>query len=163
MELLYKKATHLEIDGIVALKMKQCLYVANREGKEIDNENQLRKNIKSILVQQLNKTIFFFVVIDKTTHQLIACNGLVVYQKVPSNHNYLGKSAYLTSVYTELEYRRKGIQNILMRNILNFLDKNQISQVELDAVNPHAISLYEKFGFMKEDSKYQKSNHSLGV
>ena len=62
--------------------------------------------------------------------------------------------AYITSVYTEEDYRQNGIQNILMKMILNFLNEINCKKIELDASNPPAIKLYEKFGFIKNDIKY---------
>lgn len=73
---------------------------------------------------------------------------------VPSTLFLNGKKAYITSVYTDEDYRCKGIQNVLMENVLNFLEKIECKKIELDASNPHAIKLYEKFGFKKFDKKY---------
>lgn len=154
LDLKYQKADSTHIEDIASLKVKQSLYCCNREGLPPFNEDKLRKRISSVLSKELNKTIFFFVAIDEKINKVIACNGIVIYQKVPSNSNFSGKEAYVTSVYTEEEYRKRGIQNILMEQVLAFLQQEEISKIELDAVNPHAIKLYEKFGFMKIDSKY---------
>ncbi len=40
---------------------------------------------------------------------------------VPTTLCLNGKKAYITCVYTDEDYRCKGIQNILMQNILDFL------------------------------------------
>ncbi len=77
---------------------------------------------------------------------------------VPSSSFLNGKKAYITSVYTDEDYRCKGIQNVLMQNVLNFLDEIECSKIELDAVNPYAIKLYEKFGFKKDNKKYFLDN-----
>ena len=77
---------------------------------------------------------------------------------VPSALFLNGKKAYITSVYTDEDYRCKGIQNVLMQMILDFLEKSECKKIELDAVNPHAIKLYEKFGFKKDDKKYILNN-----
>ena len=42
--------------------------------------------------------------------------------------------------------------------ILYFLDEIECKKIELDAVNPDAIKLYEKFGFKKDDEKYILNN-----
>ena len=77
---------------------------------------------------------------------------------VPSAFFLNGKKAYITSVYTDEDYRCKGIQNVLMKKILDFLKEIECKKIELDAVNPHAIKLYEKFGFKKDDEKYILNN-----
>ena len=64
------------------------------------------------------------------------------------------KKADITSVYTDEDYRCRGIQNVLMEKILDFLEEIECTKIELDATNPCAIKLYEKFGFKKYNEKY---------
>ncbi len=154
MELIYKKADANDIDALVDLKIKQNIYTCNRDGLILKNEELARKNIKKVLLEELNKTIYFFIAIDKSNSRTVASNGVVIHQMVPSALFLNGRKAYITSVYTEEDYRRKGIQNILMQKILDFLEKIECQKIELDAINPYAIKLYEKFGFKKDDEKY---------
>ena len=69
-----------------------------------------------------------------------------------------GKKAYITSVYTDEDYRRNGIQNKLMNMVLDLLKELDCRKIELDAVNPNAIKLYEKFGFKRDDEKFILKN-----
>ena len=154
MELIYKKADIKDIDDLVDLKIKQSIYACNREGLELKNEDIVRENIKKILLQELNKTIFFYVTIDKDNNRTVACNGVVIHQMVPSAFFLNGKKAYITSVYTDEDYRCMGIQNVLMKMIFDFLEEIECKKIELNATNPNAIKLYEKFGFKKDDEKY---------
>ena len=158
MELIYKKADINDIADLVDLKIKQSIYNCNKEGIILQNENVARENIKKVLIKELNKTIHFFIAIDKNNNRTVAGNGVVVYQLVPSSSFLNGKKAYITSVYTDEDYRCKGIQNVLMQNVLDFLDEIECSKIELDAVNPYAIKLYEKFGFKKDNKKYFLDN-----
>ena len=158
MELIYKKADANDIDALVDLKIKQNIYNCNEDGLVFNNEEKARKNIKKVLLEELNKTIYFFVAIDKSNNRTVASNGVVIHQMVPSALFLNGKKAYITSVYTDEDYRCKGIQNILMQKILDFLKEIECKKIELDAINPYAIKLYEKFGFKKDDEKYVLNN-----
>lgn len=158
MELIYKKADANDIDALVDLKIKQNIYNCNEDGLVFNNEEKARKNIKKVLLEELNKTIYFFVAIDKSNNRTVASNGVVIHQMVPSALFLNGKKAYITSVYTDEDYRYKGIQNILMQKILDFLKEIECKKIELDAINPYAIKLYEKFGFKKDDEKYVLNN-----
>lgn len=158
MELIYKKADVNNIEDLVDLKIKQNIYNCDRDGIILQNEEIARANIKKVLLQELNKTIYFFIAIDKSNNRTVACNGVVIHQMVPSALFLNGKKAYITSVYTDEDYRCKGIQNVLMQMILDFLDEIECKKIELDAVNPYAIKLYEKFGFKKNDEKYILNN-----
>ena len=158
MKLIYKKADVNDIEDLVDLKIKQNIYNCDSDGIILENEEIARENIKRVLLQELNKTIYFFIAIDKSNNRTIASNGVVIHQMVPSTLCLNGKKAYITSVYTDEEYRCKGIQNVLMQMILDFLEGIECKRIELDAVNPHAIKLYEKFGFEKDDQKYILNN-----
>lgn len=158
MNLIYKRADINDIDDLINLKIKQILFNYSKDGVIIENENMVRENIKKVLLQELNKTIYFFVAIDKNNDRTVACNGIVVHQMIPSVSCINGKKAYITSVYTDEDYRRKGIQNILMKMDLDFLKEIKCEKIELDAINPHAIKLYEKFGFKKQNTKYILKN-----
>lgn len=148
MELIYKKADISDIEALVDLKIKQILFFYNRDGLIMKNENKKREDIKNVLLQQLNKTMYFFIAKDKNNNRTVACNGVIIHQMLPDI------KAYITSVYTEEDYRQNGIQNILMKMILDFLNEINCKKIELDASNPPAIKLYEKFGFIKNDIKY---------
>lgn len=154
MELIYKKADINDIESLIDLKIKQNIYNCNEDGLVFDNEKEARKSIKKVLLQELNKTIIFYIAIDKNNKRTVASNGVIVHQMIPSYISLNGKKAYITSVYTDEDYRRKGIQNVLMKKILDFLEKIECKKIELDATNPCAIKLYEKFGFKKHDEKY---------
>lgn len=158
MELIYKKADINDIEDLIDLKIKQNIYTCNRDGLILQNEKIARENIKKVLLQQLNETIYFFIAIDKSNNRTVASNGVVVHQMVPSALFLNGKKAYITSVYTDEDYRCKGIQKVLMQMSLDFLKKIECKKIELDAVNPHAIKLYEKFGFKKDNEKYILNN-----
>lgn len=154
MNLIYKKADINDLDALIDLKIKQNLFYAKIDGIIIKDENVVRENIKKVLIQELNKTIYFFVAIDKDSNKTIACSGVVVHQMIPSNTYLNGKKSYITSVYTEEEYRCNGIQNVLMKMALDFLKEINCSKIELDASEYPAIKLYEKFGFKRDNEKY---------
>lgn len=148
MELIYKKADISDIEALVDLKIKQILFFYNRDGLIMKDENKKREDIKNVLLQELNKTMYFFIAKDKLDNRTVACNGVIIHQMLPDIE------AYITSVYTEEDYRQNGIQNILMKMILDFLNEINCKKIELDASNPPAIKLYKKFGFIKNDIKY---------
>lgn len=154
MKLIYKKADISDIKSLVDLKIKQNIYNCSKNGLILNNEEIVRENIEKVLLQELNKTIYFFIAIDNDNKKTVASNGVVIHQMIPSALFLNGKKAYITSVYTDEDYRYKGIQNVLMQNVLDFLKEIECNKIELDAINPHAIKLYEKFGFKKDDEKY---------
>ncbi len=154
MKLIYKKADINDIDALVDLKIKQNLFYDKINGVIMKDESLVRENIKKVLLQELNKTIYFFLAIDINNNRKVACSGVVVHQMVPSGTCLNGKKSYITSVYTDEDYRCNGIQNVLMKLVLDFLKEINCSKIELDASEYPAIKLYEKFGFKKDNEKY---------
>ena len=130
MELIYKKADISDIEALVDLKIKQILFFYNRDGLIMKDENKKREDIKNVLLQELNKTMYFFIAKDKLDNRTVACNGVIIHQMLPDIETYI------TSVYTEEDYRQNGIQNILMKMILDFLNEINCKKIELDASNP---------------------------
>lgn len=158
MNLIYKKADINDIDDLISLKIKQNDFYNNIDNITTEDENIIKENISRILLQELNKTIYFFVAKDKDNNRTVACSGVVIHQMVPSSSFINGKKGYITSVYTDEDYRRNGIQNILMKMIMDFLKEIECKKVELDATELPAIKLYEKFGFKKDNQKYILEN-----
>lgn len=154
MKIIYKKADINDIDDIVDFKIKQTLFNCDREGKILKDESLLRKSVKEVLLKELNKTICFFLAIDSSNDKTVACNGVVIHQMIPSNSFINGKKAYITTVYTDEDYRRNGIQDELMNMVLNFLKEIKCEKIELDASYVPAIKLYEKYGFKKDKLKF---------
>ena len=76
MELIYKKADANDIEDLVDLKIKQILFFYNRDGIVMKNENQKREDIKKILLQELNKTICFFIYKESAFRLLLNKKGL---------------------------------------------------------------------------------------
>lgn len=158
VELMYKRADINDIDDIIDLKIKQNVFICNMQGKIVKDEDIVKENTKKVLLHELNKTIYFFIAIDKSNNRRVACNGVIIHQLIPSTLSLNGKKAYITTVYTDEDYRCMGIQHVLMNKVLNLLGEMDCKKIELDTNNPDAIKLYEKFGFKKDDKKYILEN-----
>jgi glutathione synthase/RimK-type ligase-like ATP-grasp enzyme len=98
MELNYKKAELSDIDEIVELKIKQNKDICQQDKIPFEQEEITRESIKKILLQELNKTIHFFIAIDKNENKAVACSGVVIYQMVPSSIFLNGLKSYVNSI-----------------------------------------------------------------
>ena len=54
--------------------------------------------------------------------------------------------AYLHSVYTEVEYRNKGLAKVIIKDVIDYCKSNNINRVLLNA-SEVGRPIYEKFGF----------------
>lgn len=77
--------------------------------------------------------------------------GIVFYyDSVPSPFNITGKNAYITSMYVEPSYRRRGIGTEILERVIECVKKRGVKVIFLSA-SEMGRQLYEKRGFT--DSK----------
>lgn len=154
MNIAYRRASERDIDALVDLRMKLNYYDCKEDNIYIEDELKLRENIKKVLKKELNKTIYFYIALDD--RKVVAGGAIIIQQVIPFSTIPNGKIGFITSVYTDEEYRNKGIQKNIMKMMLECGRQYDCKRIELNATNPYAIQLYESFGFRKMDSKYRK-------
>lgn len=83
---------------------------------------------------------------NKMDNDIIAICCLKVIEYLPQcNDN--GKQGYVCNVYTRDEFRNKGIQTNLLKEVINFAIKNNLCELNLETDSEKAISIYKKLGF----------------
>ena len=77
---------------------------------------------------------------------IIATAGVSFYETAPKPWNLESKYAFVSSMYTEPEYRRQGIGGRLLKAALDYSRSQGIAHATLHA-SKSGKSLYESFGF----------------
>ena len=77
---------------------------------------------------------------------IIATAAVSFYETAPKPWNLESKYAFVSSMYTEPEYRRQGIGSRLLKEALDYSRSQGISHATLHA-SQSGKSLYESFGF----------------
>ena len=77
---------------------------------------------------------------------IIATAAISFYETAPKPWNLESKYAFISSMYTEPEYRRQGIGGSLLKEALGFSRSKGITHATLHA-SKSGKSLYESFGF----------------
>lgn len=134
-------ANKMDIDKIVQIRIKQ----QKDDWKEeyIDKYN-LMNTTKIYLEKHLNNNFYAF--IEEKDNDIIAICCLKVIEYLPQcNDN--GKQGYVCNVYTRDEFRNKGIQTNLLKEVINFAIKNNLCELNLETDSEKAISIYKKLGF----------------
>ncbi len=134
-------ANKMDIDKIVQIRIKQ----QKDDWKEeyIDKYN-LMNTTKIYLEKHLNNNFYAF--IEEKDNDIIAICCLKVIEYLPQcNDN--GKQGYVCNVYTMDEFRNKGIQTNLLKEVINFAIKNNLCELNLETDSEKAISIYKKLGF----------------
>ena len=137
----FRNATEDDIPTLSILRIKQL----NDEGYSETN------NIDEHLQQYFQSSLDDGSLVCRVgifDERIIATAAMCFYQLPPTFSNPSGKIAYITNIYTEVTYRRKGLATHLLKQLLADAKKLKFTSVRLHA-SIHGKSLYEEFGFQE--------------
>ncbi len=113
---------------------------------------------KDYLLARLNKSIFYFVMYEQ--NKLIAMCAIEETESLPqitACAGNAGRSGCIAGVYTLPENRGKSLQQILMKNLLDFAKKQGFDEITLTTNTPDAKHIYKKLGFKYISDKFYLS------
>ena len=147
--IIYDTATISDIPELVRLRI---LYMIDDFGSLTDEEREsMEKQLPGYFKRELGKKLIAFVA--RAEGRLVAAAYLLIIEK-PANPFFLnGLDSEVLSVYTEEEYRGKGICTSLMRNMIEYAREHQICRIDLVATD-EGYPIYKKLGFEDKVQKY---------
>ena len=111
----------------------------------------MEKQLPGYFERELGKKLIAFVA--RAEGRLVAAAYLLIIEK-PANPFFLnGLDSEVLSVYTEEEYRGKGICTSLMSNMIEYAREHQICRIDLVATD-EGYPIYKKLGFEDKVQKY---------
>lgn len=78
--------------------------------------------------------------------EIIATSGICFYPLPPTFFNPSGKTAYITNMYTKIDYRRSGIATELLHMVMDEAKKRGYRIIRLHT-SAYGKSIYQKAGF----------------
>lgn len=144
MELAYKKATIDDLDRLVTMRIK-VLRTAN-DLPDFADMSRVETESKSYYQRGLHENAHIaYLVYDKDS--VIGAGGVSFYQVMPTYHNPSGKKAYIMNLYTQPEYRHKGIARQTLDLLVKEAQSRGIDFITLETTKM-GRPLYEKYGFI---------------
>ncbi|MEL7601982.1 MAG: GNAT family N-acetyltransferase [Bacillota bacterium] len=144
MELVYKKATLDDLDALVKMRIK-VLRTANGLSDLVDM-SQVESESRYYYQRGLQEGGHVaYLVYDRDA--VIGAGGVSFYQVMPTYCNPSGKKAYLMNLYTEPDYRRKGIAWQTLDLLVHEARERGVDFITLDTTKM-GRPLYEKYGFI---------------
>lgn len=104
-----------------------------------------RATCAEVLKEQLSGSTMCVLVVD-AEDGLAACGYGTIAQMVPGPHLPDGQLGFISSVFTEPAYRRRGYSRAIMNGLLNWFCERAVSRVDLHA-STDAEPLYRALGF----------------
>ena len=101
--------------------------------------------------RKLGKELMAFVARDG--EKIVSTAYLLISEKPASPKFLNGLTGEVFSVYTEKEYRRRGISTQLLKNLLEFAKEKRLCRIDLSATS-EGYPLYKKLGFTEKGQEY---------
>jgi len=139
-QIIFRRASSADIDQLVELRIRQLLDEGYPEVTDI------RKDLSKYFLTNLEKgsLICWVSVADEI---LFATAAICFYQLPPTFSNPDGRIAYITNMYTDPPYRKRGTASLLLNKLIL-----EAKALEYTSVRLHASQLgkgvYEKAGFI---------------
>ena len=143
IELKFRKATSVDIDQLIRLRIKQLVDEGYPE------TNDISKDLGRYFSESLeNGSLLCWVgLVDDA---IVATAALCFYQLPSTFSNPSGRIAYVTNMYTDDAYRRRGIASHLLRKLIENAKDLKYTSIRLHA-SSHGKGIYEKVGFTDTD------------
>lgn len=142
-QLEFRKASQGDIHWLAELRIKQLIDEGYPETTDI------REDLKSYFTTSLeNGSLICWV--GEINGEILATAGICFYQLPSTFSNPSGKIAYITNVYTDKTYRKKGVASHLLEKLIEEAKSQSYASVRLHA-SIHGKGIYEKVGFVDSD------------
>ena len=112
-----------------------------------DEETELSRSVTEPWIADLIRSGHYVGWVVEIDGRVVAGGGAFVNELGPGPGRYRkGRGAHVANIYTEPEYRRRGIARQVMQAILAWCEENAMDQVTL-AASDEGRALYEALGF----------------
>lgn len=146
-EIVYKRLTEKELNTFIEMRIKQLREEGAKE--EID----LVPSLKQYYMRHMaDGTFVSWLAFDEG--KIVGTSGMSFVEKPPYFACPSGKIGLLSSMFTDPDYRRKGIAKELLSRVIDDARKYGCGTVQITA-SDMGVELYSNFGFVHNDNFMQ--------
>lgn len=147
MKIEYKRLTEKELDNFIDKRIHQLREEGAKE--EIDLVPALKDYYQRHMAEG---TFVSWIALDGNT--MIGTSGMSFVEKPPYFGCPSGKIGLLSSMYTEPDYRRKGIAKELLSRLIKDAKEYGCGTIQITA-SEMGVKLYTDFGFVHNENFMQ--------
>lgn len=147
MDIIYQRLTENELDTFIQMRIIQLREEGAKE--DIDLVPALMDYYRRHMADD---TFISWIAVDNG--RIVATSGISIVEKPPYFGSPNGKIGILSSMFTDKEYRRKGIAKELLSRVVNEAKERGCGVVQITA-SDMGVLLYSDFGFVKNDKFMQ--------
>ncbi len=156
MDIKYVEATKEDINELIRLRLA---YMKDDFGSVTDRERTaMETQLPDYFDRKLGTELIAFVAKDGDKVVSVAYLHII---EMPANSLLLnGLYGEVLNVYTEPEYRGKGICTKLMNNLVEYGKKAGLGRIDLSATDD-GYPIYAKIGFKDKEHRYRDMRYKL--
>ena len=145
MEIVYKKLTEEELGTFIDMRISQLTEEYETEGKEVPENVDLKSALFDYYRRHMaDGTFVSWIAMDGD--RIIGTSGMSFVEKPPYFTCPSGKLGLLSSMFTNPEYRRRGIAQELLDRVVGEARKYGCGSVHITA-SDMGVKLYSAYGF----------------
>ncbi len=160
MNIVFGEATKDDIDELIRMRIA---YMKDDFGSVSEHEKECMENqLRDYFGRKLGTELVAFVAkdVEKNTEEIVSVAYLHLVE-MPANSFLLnGFYGTVLSVFTEDEYRGKGLCTKLMQNLIAYGKERGLGRIDLSATND-GYRIYEKLGFKEKDNRYREMRYKF--
>ena len=142
MKIEYKRLTENELDIFIEMRINQL----REEGAKEDID--LRPALKDYYNRHLvDGTFVSWIAVDVDEDKIIGTSGISFVEKPPYFGCPSGKMGLLSSMFTNPDYRRRGIAKELLHRVVEEARKYGCGTIQITA-SDMGVKLYTSYGFV---------------
>lgn len=147
MEIIYRRLTSGDLDRFITMRINQL----REEGAKEDID--LRPALLDYYTRHIaDGTFVSWLAVDG--EKIVGTSGMSFVEKPPYFGCPSGKMGLLSSMYTDPEYRRRGIARELLSRVIEEARRYGCGTVQITA-SDMGVLLYTNFGFVKNGNFMQ--------
>lgn len=142
-----QKASIEYLDKMIRLRLN-IFKEYGRIRDEAEYEHLLKHNYDYFYERMQNdKAGFYFI---ESNNEIVSIAAIILIEKPPVNNDDIGQEGYIFNVYTQPQFRGKGLATKIIQHIIEDFKKKNITKITLEA-NEKSKDVYQRIGFRSNE------------
>ena len=155
MDIVYKRLTEKELDRIIKMRIDQLTEEYTSQGRTVPQGVDLETSLRAFYEKNLAAgTYISWLAFDGD--KIVGTSGMSFAEKPPYFTCPSGKLGILSSMYTDPNYRRRGIATQLLDRVVKEAKDRGCGTIYITA-SDMGVKLYESYGF-KHNGNFMQYN-----
>ena len=155
MEIIYKRLTEAELDTFINMRITQLTEEYTSEGREVPKDVDLKAALLDFYHKHMaDGTFVSWLAMDGD--KIIGTSGMSFVEKPPYFTCPTGRIGLLNSMFTDPNYRRRGIARELLHRVVEEARSYGCGAVHITA-SDMGVKLYTAYGFKHNGNFMQYS------